>query len=315
MGIVIRTAGLTKRFGPLAAVDGLDIEVREGEVFGFLGPNGAGKTTTLRLLCALIAPSGGTAEVAGWRLGRDDSRIRASVGILTEHPGLYERLSAAENLRFFASLYGLDAPTAERQVGRFLDLMGLSAERDRPVATFSRGMKQKMAIARAALHEPAVLFLDEPTTGLDPDAARTVRDLIVSLAREGRTVFLCTHNLDEADRLCDRIAFFRHRVLRIDEPDRLRAELYGRMVEFRVVPLPLPSHVARVSAVSGVREAWLENGSIVVRTDDPLRTDPACVRELVAAGADVAFVSERRASLEDLYLRIVHQAEEREEGA
>ncbi len=310
MGAVIRTAGLTKRFGSLAAVDGLDLEVNEGEVFGFLGPNGAGKTTTLRLLCALIAPSAGTAEVAGLRLGRDDARIRASVGILTEHPGLYERLSAEENLRFFASLYGLDPATASRQVDRFLGLMGLAAERSRPVATFSRGMKQKMAIARAAMHEPPILFLDEPTTGLDPDAARTVRELITSLAREGRTVFLCTHNLDEADRLCDRIAFFRHRVIRIDEPDRLRAELYGRTVEFRVLPAPSAAHLERVKAVGGVREAWLENGSIVVRTDDPLRTDPACVRALVESGADVAFVSERKASLEDLYLRIVHEQED-----
>jgi ABC-2 type transport system ATP-binding protein len=309
MAVVLRTDGLTKRFGSLTAVDRLDLEVREGEVFGFLGPNGAGKTTTLRLLCALIAPTGGSAEIAGLRLGRDDARIRASVGILTEHPGLYERLSAADNLRFFASLYGLEPRTAEAQVDRFLTLMGLRDQKDRPVAVFSRGMKQKMAITRAALHEPRILFLDEPTTGLDPDAARTVRELVVSLAREGRTVFLCTHNLDEADRLCDRIAFFRQRVIRIDEPDRLRAELYGRTVEIRVVPVPLPAHLDRIRAVSGVREAWLENGSILVRTDDPLRTDPVLVRELVDAGADVAFVSERRASLEDVYLRIVHAEE------
>jgi len=309
VGVVLRTDALTKRFGGLLAVDGLDIEVREGEIFGFLGPNGAGKTTTLRLLCALIAPTSGTAEIAGLRLGRDDERIRAAVGILTEHPGLYERLSAADNLRFFASLYGLDGPTAEAQVERFLKLMGLWERRGEAVATFSRGMKQKMAIVRAVLHEPRILFLDEPTTGLDPDAARTIRELIVSLAREGRTVFLCTHNLDEADRLCDRIAFFRRRVIRIDAPDRLRAELYGRTVEVRVVPSPLPEHLDRVRAVVGVSEAWLENGSILVRTDDPLRTDPALVRALVDAGADVAFVSERRASLEDVYLRIVHDEE------
>ncbi len=307
MGSVIRTEGLTKAFGKLVAVDRLDLEVNEGEIFGFLGPNGAGKTTTLRLLCALIAPTSGSAEIAGLRLGHHDDRIRASVGILTEHPGLYERLTAAENLRFFASLYGLDPRTAEAQVDRFLRLMGLWNERDEPVVTFSRGMKQKMAIARAALHEPRVLFLDEPTTGLDPDAARTVRDLIISLAREGRTVFLCTHNLDEADRLCDRIAFFKRRVIRIARPDELRAELYGRTVEVRIVPSPRPEHLARARAVAGVREAWLENGSILVRADDPLRTDPALVRTLVEAGAEIAFVTERRASLEDIYLRVVHE--------
>ena len=307
MGVVIRTEGLTKRFGKLLAVDRLDIEVREGEVFGFLGPNGAGKTTTLRLLCALIAPTSGTAEVAGMRVGRDDARIRASVGILTEHPGMYERLSAQENLAFFAALYGLDAATTRSQVERYLRLMGLWERRTEAVATFSRGMKQKMAIARAALHEPRVLFLDEPTTGLDPDAARTVREFILALRREGRTVFLCTHNLDEADRLCDRIAFFRRRVIRIAVPDELRAELYGRTTEIRVMPSPDPSHLERVRATAGVSEAWLENGSILVRSADPLRVNPALVRTLVDGGAEVAFVTERRASLEDVYLRIVEE--------
>src|SRR5439155_1021484 len=167
MRSVVRTEKLTKRFGALTAVDGIDLEVHEGEVFGFLGPNGAGKTTTLRLLCALIAPTSGTAEIAGFKLGRDDSKIRAAVGILTEQPGLY------------------------------------------------------------------------------PDAAKTVREFIVALRGEGRTVFLCTHNLDEADRLCDRIAFFRHRVLRIAQPDDLRAELYGRATEIRLLPKPRAEDLVR----------------------------------------------------------------------
>ncbi|TMF66654.1 MAG: ABC transporter ATP-binding protein, partial [Chloroflexi bacterium] len=246
MGIALRTEKLTKRFDRLVAVDGIDLEVREGEVFGFLGPNGAGKTTTLRLVCALIAPTSGTAEVAGYRLGVDDAKIRAAVGILTEQPGLYERQSAWENLVFYATLYGLPTAVAAKQAERYLRLMGLWERRQEPTATFSRGMKQKMAIARAALHEPRILFLDEPTTGLDPDAAKTVRDFIVALRGEGRTVFLCTHNLDEADRLCDRIAFFRHKVIRIDSPDELRAELYGRATEIRLLPAPRPEDLARV---------------------------------------------------------------------
>jgi len=302
---VIRTDKLTKRFGTLTAVDRLDLEVREGEVFGFLGPNGAGKTTTLRLLCALIAPTAGTAEVAGHRLGKEDPEIRASVGILTEQPGLYERQSAIENLVFFATLYGLDRTTAAKQATHFLQLMGLWERRDEAVATFSRGMKQKMAIARAALHEPRILFLDEPTTGLDPDAAKTVREFIVALRGEGRTVFLCTHNLDEADRLCDRIAFFRHSIIRIDTPDQLRAELYGRATEIRLLPTPRAEDLARIRAVNGVREAWLENGSIIVAADDPLRTNPELVRVLVDGGAQIAYVSERKAHLEDVYLKIV----------
>ena len=186
MGVVLRTDRLTKRFDRLTAVEDLDLEVREGEVFGFIGPNGAGKTTTLRLLCALIAPTSGRAEVAGFRLGSEDERIRASVGILTEQPGLYERQSAEENLLFFAALFGLPPAVARDQTERYLRLMGLWERRSEAVATFSRGMKQKMAIARAALHEPRILFLDEPTTGLDPDAAKTVREFIIALRGEGR---------------------------------------------------------------------------------------------------------------------------------
>jgi ABC-2 type transport system ATP-binding protein len=305
MHTVIRTAKLTKRFGALVAVDGLDLEVREGEVFGFLGPNGAGKTTTLRLLCALIGPTSGTAEVAGYRLGRQDPEIRAAVGILTEQPGLYERQSAWDNLVFFATLYGLNGPTAKKQAEHFLRLMGLWDRRHEAVATFSRGMKQKMAIARAALHEPRVMFLDEPTTGLDPDAAKTVREFIVAVRGEGRTVFLCTHNLDEADRLCDRIAFFRQNVIRIDTPDHLRAELYGRATEFRLMPAPRTEDLVRVQAVAGVREAHLENGSIVVSAADPLRTNPLLVRSLVEGGAQIAYVIERKVHLEEVYLSIV----------
>jgi ABC-2 type transport system ATP-binding protein len=154
-----------------------------------------------------------------------------------------------------------------------------------------------------------VLFLDEPTTGLDPDAAKTVREFIVRLRGEGRTVFLCTHNLDEADRLCDRIAFFRHRVIRIADPDELRAELYGRATEIRLMPKPRPEDLARVQAVPGVREARLENGSIIVASADPLHTNPLLVKTLVDGGAEIAFVTERRPHLEDVYLRIVEPIE------
>src|SRR5207245_3722553 len=207
------------------------------------------------LLCALIAPTSGSAEIAGFRLGRDDAKIRAAVGILTEQPGLYERQSAWDNLVFYATLYGLPPSVAKAQAARYLRLLGLWDRRTQAVVTFSRGMKQKMAIARAALHEPRVLFLDEPTTGLDPDAAKTVREFIVALRGEGRTVFLCTHNLDEADRLCDRIAFFRHRVLRIANPDQLPADVYGRDTEIRLLPTPRAEDIVGVQAEPIVREA------------------------------------------------------------
>jgi ABC-2 type transport system ATP-binding protein len=183
--------------------------------------------------------------------------------------------------------------------------MGLWDRRAEAVATFSRGMKQKMAIARAAIHEPRIIFLDEPTTGLDPDAARTVREFISQIRGEGRTVFLCTHNLDEADRLCDRIAFFRRTIIRIDTPAHLRAELYGSATEFRINPSPRPEHLVKVQAVEGVKDAHLENGSIIVKSADPLLVNPRVVRALVGAGAEVAYVSDRKVSLEDVYLRVV----------
>jgi ABC-2 type transport system ATP-binding protein len=183
--------------------------------------------------------------------------------------------------------------------------MGLWDRRTEAVATFSRGMKQKMAIARAAIHEPRIIFLDEPTTGLDPDAARTVREFITQIRGEGRTVFLCTHNLDEADRLCDRIAFFRRTVIRLDTPARLRAELYGHATEFRILPSPRPEHLVKVQGIEGVKAAHFENGSIIVSSADPLLVNPRIVRALVGTGAEVAYVSDRKVSLEDVYLRIV----------
>ena len=187
----------------------MDLEVRRGEVLGLLGPNGAGKTTTVRLLAALIEPTEGTASVDGLDVRRQPDEVRARVGILTETPGLYEKLSATANLDFFGRLYGLDAATRAERIERYLRLFSLWDRRDDAAGTFSKGMKQKLAIARALLHEPAVVFLDEPTAALDPEAAHIVREAIEAIRRSGRTIVLATHNLYEADRLCDRVAFVR----------------------------------------------------------------------------------------------------------
>ncbi len=192
----------------------LTLSVQEGEVFGFLGPNGAGKTTTVRMLTSLIGPTSGQAWVNGYSVREEGQNIRRSVGILTENPGLYERLSALKNLTIFANLY--DVEDVSGQVEKYLKMLGLWTRKDDPVGGFSKGMRQKLAIARALLHEPRVLFLDEPTSGLDPGAARLVRSFIEELRNKGRTIFMCTHNLAEADHLCDRI--FRSRLIEIDTP-------------------------------------------------------------------------------------------------
>jgi len=295
---MIKTEGLTRRFGDLVAVDRLDLEVGCGEVFGFLGPNGAGKTTTVRMLAALIAPTSGEATVAGERIGRGNREIRRKVGVLTETPGLYKRLSAADNLLFFARLHRVSSP--ENQVEHYLKLFVLWDRRDAAAGSLSKGMRQKLAIARALLHEPEILFLDEPTASLDPEAAKAVRDLIETLQSEERTIFLCTHNLDEADRLCDRVALFNQRLITVGDPKRLREEMYGRRTVVHLVdPRPGLEDELKLPFIKSVER--LEN-KLIIGLEDPDRENPAVVRRLVELGADVQFVNELRMSLEDLYL-------------
>jgi ABC-2 type transport system ATP-binding protein len=301
----IKTENLTKRFGDIPAVDDLTLEIPEGQVFGFLGPNGAGKTTTVRMLTSLVGPSSGGATVNGYRVGKQDTDIRRSVGILTETPGLYDNLSAEHNLRIFAELYEVQDPKG--QVEKNLRMLGLWERRDDEAGTFSKGMKQKLAIARALLHEPRVLFLDEPTSALDPESAHMVREFIADLRRQGRTIVLCTHNLDEADRLCDRIGVIKTRLLVLDTPANLRAQLFGRKVVFHLRALA-PDLVAAVRALPFVRDVQGIDTKLLVTLDDPEADNPDIVRLLAGAGADVQFVGELRHSLEDVYLQLMKDA-------
>lgn len=302
---MIHTDNLTKKFGDVTAVEGLSLDIREGEVFGFLGPNGAGKTTTVRMLTSLIGPTSGTALVNGFKVGQQDTEIRRSVGVLTETPGMYDNLSAEYNLRLYAELY--EVKDVAGQVEKYLRMLGLWERRADSAGTFSKGMKQKLAIARAMIHEPRLLFLDEPTSGLDPEAAHLVRDFIAELRKEGRTIFLCTHNLDEADRLCDRIGVFKSRLLVVDTPEKLRQSLFGRKVVFhlREAGNGLADALRKLPFA---REVKVVENKIVVTVDDPESHNPDIVRALVAAGADIRFVGELRHSLEDVYLQLVKTA-------
>jgi ABC-2 type transport system ATP-binding protein len=299
---MIRTEGLTKRFGKTLAVDRLSLAVEAGEVFGFLGPNGAGKTTTIRMLGSLIGADAGRAWVAGYAIGREDAEVRRRVGVLTEAPGLYERLSAERNLSFFARLYEVEDVAG--QVERYLRLLGLWGRRHEPAATLSKGMRQKLAIARALLHEPQVLFLDEPTSSLDPEAARLVREFIAELKQEGRTIFLCTHNLDEADRLCDRVAVFNTRLVALDTPSGLRRRLFGRTVVFHLRQAA-SGFVSLLEAFRFVQAVEAVDSKLLVTLDDPEGQNPDLVRALVEAGAEIQFVGELRRTLEDVYMRLV----------
>ncbi len=306
---MIHTRRLTRVFerageAPLVAVDSLDLDVERGEIFGFLGPNGAGKTTTIRMLTALIRPSAGEAVVNGYRLGVENDAIRRHVGLLTEMPGMYDRLSAAYNLRLFAKLY--DVPDVDAQVKKYLEMMGLWERRHEPVGSFSKGMRQKLALARALLHEPELLFLDEPTSGLDPEAAHMVRSFIRELKAQGRTIFMCTHNLDEADRLCDRIAVFKTRLLVVDTAANLRRKLFGRQIVFHLgkEAKPFLENIRRFSFVQDVKSI---GNKLLVKLDDPEQQNPLLVRTLVDAGAHIQFVGEIRYSLEDIYLTLMKE--------
>lgn len=299
---MIHTENLTKRFGSVLAVNKLDLDVREGEVFGFLGPNGAGKTTTVRMLASLIAPSEGSATVAGFIVGKQDIDIRRNVGLLTETPGMYDNLSAETNLRIFAELYEVE--DVHGQVEKYLKMLGLWERRGDAAGTFSKGMKQKLAIARALLHEPRLLFLDEPTSGLDPEASHLVREFISELKREGRTIFLCTHNLDEADRLCDRVGVFKTRLLVVDTPAALRKSVFGRKI---IVHLGTSSEgfIPAVKKLSFVSDVKAVENKLVIQLDDPEMHNPELIRELVDAGALIQFIGELRYSLEEVYLQLV----------
>ena len=283
----------------------MDLEVHRGEVLGLLGPNGAGKTTTVRLLTALIEPTEGTAAVDGFDVRTQPDDVRARVGILTETPGLYDKLSASTNLDFFGRLYGLDPATRAERIEHHLRLFGLWERRDEVTGTFSKGMKQKLAIARALLHDPSVVFLDEPTAALDPEAAFIVRESIEALRRAGRTIVLATHNLDEADRLCDRIAFVRAGLVRVDSPAGLRAALGTGWLTIRLSSSASPGAIGVLRGLGGINAVEAVDGVIRVATADPESVAPTVVRTLVSEGGDIVEVRIERTSLEQIYFDVM----------
>ena len=306
---LIDAENLTRKFGSLVAVDDVSLHVEEGEVFGFLGPNGAGKTTTIRMLCCLIGKTSGRARVGGFSVDNeaDCLRIRKIVGLLPENVGLYDTLSAYRNLDFYGKLYEVPEVKRRENIERLLRLLGIWDRRDDLVGAFSKGTKQKIAISRALIHDPLVLFLDEPTANLDPEASKTVRDFILDLKREGRTIFLNTHNLDEAERLCDRIAILKTRLVAVDSPRNLEHSLYSRktIVHLERVSEAVLGAVRSLSVVKAVR---VSENKLVLDVDDPERVNPEIVRAIVAAGGSVQYVTELRSTLEDVYLKLIREA-------
>ena len=305
---MIHAEGLTKRFGNLTAVDGVSLDIGEGEVFGFLGPNGAGKTTTVRMLTSLISKTSGTAVVAGCEIGReaDALRLRQQIGLLPENVGLYEGSTAYDNLEYFGELYRLDRVTLRRNVERLLRMMDLWEKRDQAVETFSKGMKQKLALARALVHDPVLLFLDEPTANLDPAAAKMVRDVLRELKKENRTIFLNTHNLDEAQRICDRVGILRTKLLTIGSPTELQSQLHTART---VVRLETASEAiaAAVRARLGSRRVEVSGNELLVQVEDPDRENPEIADAVISAGGRIRELARSGPSLEDVYLRLVRE--------
>jgi ABC-2 type transport system ATP-binding protein len=302
----ITVEGLTKRFGERTALADVSFSVGWGEVFGFLGPNGAGKTTTVRTLGTLIAPSAGSAVVAGIPLTPNNAvAIRSRIAIMPEASGLYPRLTVAENLEFFAGLYGL--VDVRPRIDEVLATFNLVDRAGDPAGSLSKGLKQRVAIARALLSDPQVLFLDEPTSGLDPVASREVHELISDLRGRGVTIFLTTHRLEEAERMCDRVAILNTTLRTVGRPDELRERLFANSLAVTTVaPLDRPEQV--FAAVAGV-DSWQSGGvgDYELKVSDPRAAAPELARALVAAGADILSIAERKHSLEDVYLELVDE--------
>jgi ABC-2 type transport system ATP-binding protein len=304
---MITIENLTKKFGEITAVEGLTFQVKAGEVFGFLGPNGAGKTTTIRMLCCLISKTTGEATIGDYQIGKSDDslQIRKMIGLVPDNVGLYEDLTAFENLDFYGKLYEYPEGPRRENIERFLKMLDLWERKDARAGSFSKGMKQKLALARALVHEPKILFMDEPTANLDPESAKTVRDFILEVKKQGRTIFLNTHNLDEAQRVCDRIGIIKTRLLRVGTPEQLRESLSRPRTEIRLAQVT-------EAIVSTLRKLIPNNievsdNKLLIDVTDPDQENPIMINAITSSGGQVREVTQVVPTLEDVYLQIVKE--------
>jgi ABC-2 type transport system ATP-binding protein len=304
---MIAIENLTKKFNEFTAVEGLTFQVKEGEVFGFLGPNGAGKTTTVRMLCCLISKTSGEAAIGDYHIGQaDDSlQIRKMIGLVPDSVGLYGDLTAFENLDFYGKLYESPGGVRKENIERFLKMLGLWEKKDTRAGSFSKGMSQKLALARALVHEPKILFMDEPTANLDPESAKTVRDFILELKKQGRTIFLNTHNLDEAQRVCDRIGIIKTKLLTIGTPEQLRESLSKPKTEIRLVQVTEVLVNTLRKLLPNKIEASGEK--LIIDVTDPDNENPAIITAITSSGGRVREVTRLVPTLEDVYLQIVKE--------
>ncbi|OQA21372.1 MAG: Daunorubicin/doxorubicin resistance ATP-binding protein DrrA [Actinobacteria bacterium ADurb.Bin346] len=301
---MIRVENLTKKFAGITAVDDISFKVDEGCIFGFLGPNGAGKTTTIRMLATLIKPTEGSIFVNGRTPSKDGEYIRSIIGILTETPGMYEKISACANLDYFSSFYGIEEIRRKQNIEKFLKLFGLWDRRNDLVSTYSKGMKQKLALARALIHEPKILFLDEPTAALDPESAFMVRSFIEQLKNDKTTVFLCTHNLEEASSLSDVVCIIKNRIIKIATLEELQKNKKGSNTE--VIMAQDASLFEQVVKDTGLASnIAVENNRLAFSIESPEKSNPLIIKKLVNSGAEIIYINELKASLEEIYLDLI----------
>ena len=311
MVIMIGAENLTKYYGDFLAVDHISFDIKEGEIFGFLGPNGAGKTTTIRMLAAIFPPSDGSASVAGFDISDDAMSVRANVGILSENPSLYERLSARANLEFFAKLYDVPKDQINTRIEFLGELFDLKTRLDERVGTYSKGMKQKLAIARALIHDPKILFLDEPTSALSPEAAKSIRDLLTDLAKDrSRTVCICTHNLFDAERLCDRVAIIREgKILTIGSPGEISNNYSGPptiQISFSKLNKELVKSISKSEGVISIEQHPVKN-EVSIKLENHEKYTPLLIADLISRKAQILEVKPIYASLEEAYLKLIEE--------
>lgn len=296
---MIEVINLNKTFENKTVLNDINFKVEKGEIFGYLGPNGAGKTTTIRILTGIIEPTSGEIYIDGLEIKNNIKEIRKRSGLLTENPGFYERFNAIENISFFSKLYGMKDNDLQTKINEYFKMFNLWEHRFQPVGTFSKGMKQKLALIRAIIHDPDLIYLDEPTASLDPETSRTVRYFIKELKKDGKTVFLSTHNLNEAEEVCDKVAILNRRIIEIGTTSDLNSKMFGKkvIVEYQ----GNPEKVAQILSSMGINFKIQNNKATLI---NPIETSPV-VRALVNAGVDVSYVYNEKHTLEEIYLGMV----------
>jgi ABC-2 type transport system ATP-binding protein len=300
---------LTKTFESVTAIQDFSITIPDSCIFGLLGPNGAGKTTTMRMLSCLIRPTSGKAHIDSYEIGKkaDAQKIRGMIGLLPEVPGLYETLGAYKNLDYYGQLYGVPKKQREESIRTTLTNLDLWDRRNDPVGGFSKGMKQKIAIARALIHDPKYIFLDEPTASLDPMAAKIVREYIIELKKKGNTILINTHNLSEAERICDTVALVKNRTVKVGNPKELAKGLFTRTISITMQKIP-STILKDIESLGFVSQGQVRGNQLILNVRNPEEDNPQVLSWLLKQGLQVQFITEEEHSLEEVYLKLIEEA-------